>query len=104
MAEDNIAAVLQPADIYWEGDLLFRDVGARRANNYKPARKYLDHGVVVTSSSDSQLHDMLGSAHWPIQAATNCRLGSVRGFPPQSRADCDELDLQGSGGHASKCR
>jgi predicted amidohydrolase YtcJ len=52
MAEYNIAAVLQPTFIYWEGDLLFRDVGEQRANNYKPVRKYLDRGVVVTSSSD----------------------------------------------------
>jgi predicted amidohydrolase YtcJ len=52
MAEQNIAAVLQPTFIYWEGDLLFRDVGEQRADNYKPARKYLDHGVVITSSSD----------------------------------------------------
>ena len=52
MAEYNIAAVLQPTFIYWEGDLLFRDVGERRAQNYKPARKYLDRGVVVTASSD----------------------------------------------------
>ena len=52
MAECNIAAVLQPTFIYWEGDLLFRDVGEQRANNYKPVRKYLDRGIVVTSSSD----------------------------------------------------
>jgi predicted amidohydrolase YtcJ len=52
MAEYNIAAVLQPTFIYWEGELLFRDVGQQRALNYKPVRKYLDHGVVVTSSSD----------------------------------------------------
>ncbi|RLC78005.1 MAG: amidohydrolase [Chloroflexi bacterium] len=52
MAEYNIAAVLQPTFIYWEGDLLFRDVGERRAQNYKPARTYLDRGIVVTASSD----------------------------------------------------
>jgi predicted amidohydrolase YtcJ len=52
MAQHNIAAVLQPTFIYWEGDLLFRDVGERRAQNYKPARKYLDRGIVVTASSD----------------------------------------------------
>jgi predicted amidohydrolase YtcJ len=52
MAEHHIAAVLQPTFIYWEGDLIFRDVGQRRALNYKPARKYLDHGVMVTASSD----------------------------------------------------
>lgn len=52
MAEYNIAAVLQPTFIYWEGDLLFRDVGERRAQNYKPARTYLDRGVVVTAGSD----------------------------------------------------
>jgi predicted amidohydrolase YtcJ len=52
MAEYNIAAVLQPTFIYWEGELLFRDVGRQRALNYKPVRKYLDSGVVVTSSSD----------------------------------------------------
>jgi predicted amidohydrolase YtcJ len=52
MAEYNIAAVLQPTFIYWEGDLIFRDVGRRRAQNYKPARKYLDRGIVVTASSD----------------------------------------------------
>ena len=38
MAKHNIAAVIQPTFIYWEGDLLFRDVGQRRAANYKPAR------------------------------------------------------------------
>lgn len=52
MAEHNIAAVLQPTFIYWEGDLIFRDVGRQRALNYKPARKLLDRGVVVTGSSD----------------------------------------------------
>ncbi|MFZ5916851.1 MAG: amidohydrolase [Chloroflexota bacterium] len=52
MAEQNIAAVLQPTFIYWEGDLIFRDVGHQRAQNYKPARKYLDGGVHVTASSD----------------------------------------------------
>jgi predicted amidohydrolase YtcJ len=52
MAEYRIAAVLQPTFIYWEGELLFRDVGQRRAMRYKPARTYLDHGIVVTASSD----------------------------------------------------
>ena len=52
MARHNIAAVIQPTFIYWEGDLLFRDVGARRALNYKPARRYLDHGVPLAASSD----------------------------------------------------
>jgi hypothetical protein len=52
MASHNIAAVLQPTFLYWEGDLIFRDVGERRAANYKPARKFLDHGVTVTASSD----------------------------------------------------
>jgi predicted amidohydrolase YtcJ len=52
MAEHHIAAVLQPTFIYWEGELLFRDVGERRAMHYKPARTYLDHGIVVTASSD----------------------------------------------------
>lgn len=52
MAQYNIAAVLQPTFIYWEGDLLFRDVGQRWAQNYKPARTYLDRGIVVTASSD----------------------------------------------------
>jgi predicted amidohydrolase YtcJ len=52
MAEHHIAVVLQPTFIYWEGDLIFRDVGRERALNYKPARKLLDRGVVVTGSSD----------------------------------------------------
>jgi len=52
MARHHIAAVIQPTFLYWEGDAIFGDVGERRANNYKPARKYLDHGVVVTASSD----------------------------------------------------
>jgi predicted amidohydrolase YtcJ len=52
MARHRIAAVIQPTFIYWEGELLFRDVGEARARNYKPARKYLDRGIVVTSSSD----------------------------------------------------
>ncbi len=53
MARHHIAAVIQPTFIYWEGDLIFRDVGEQRAQNYKPARKYLDHGVVLTASSDT---------------------------------------------------
>lgn len=52
MAEHNIAAVLQPTFIYWEGDMIFRDVGRQRALNYKPARKLLDRGVRITASSD----------------------------------------------------
>ena len=52
MARHSIAAVIQPTFIYWEGNLLFRDVGARRALNYKPARRYLDHGVPLAASSD----------------------------------------------------
>jgi predicted amidohydrolase YtcJ len=32
--------------------MIFRDVGEKRALNYKPVRKYLDHGIMVTSSSD----------------------------------------------------
>lgn len=52
MGRHSIAAVIQPTFIYWEGDLIFRDVGLQRAANYKPARKYLEHGVVVTASSD----------------------------------------------------
>ncbi len=52
MAVHGIAAVIQPTFIYWEGELLFRDVGERRAANYKPARRYLDHGVPLAASSD----------------------------------------------------
>ncbi len=52
MAQHNLAAVIQPTFIYWEGKLLFRDVGARRAANYKPARTYLDRGIRVIASSD----------------------------------------------------
>jgi len=52
MARHNIAAVIQPTFIYWEGDLLFRDVGPRRAANYKPARTYLERGVPLAASSD----------------------------------------------------
>jgi predicted amidohydrolase YtcJ len=52
MAEHRIAAVIQPTFLYWEGDMIFRDVGERRAANYKPARKYLDHGIVLCANSD----------------------------------------------------
>eukprot|EP00904_Undaria_pinnatifida_P001968 jgi/Undpi1/11772/HiC_scaffold_39.g14067.m1 len=52
MAKHNIAAVIQPTFMYWEGDLIFRDVGHARAANWKPARKFLEHGIVLTSSSD----------------------------------------------------
>ena len=52
MAAHRIAAVIQPTFLYWEGDLIFRDVGAHRAANYKPARKYLDAGVVLCATSD----------------------------------------------------
>jgi len=52
MSEHNIAAVIQPTFLYYEGTLIYRDVGRARAQNYKPARKYLDAGVLVASSSD----------------------------------------------------
>jgi predicted amidohydrolase YtcJ len=52
MAEHHIAAVIQPTFLYWEGDMIFRDVGDVRAANYKPARKYLDHGIVLCANSD----------------------------------------------------
>lgn len=52
MAEHNIAAVIQPTFLYWEGDLIFRDVGEARAANYKPARKYLERGIVLCANSD----------------------------------------------------
>ena len=52
MAEHRIAAVIQPTFLYWEGDMIFRDVGEHRAANYKPARKYLDAGVVLCATSD----------------------------------------------------
>ena len=37
MARYRIAAVIQPTFLYWEGDMIFRDVGQARALNYKPA-------------------------------------------------------------------
>lgn len=52
MKEHNIAVVIQPTFIYYEGDDLFRDVGEERAANYKPLRKYLAHDIVVVASSD----------------------------------------------------
>lgn len=52
MAERQIAIVLQPTFIYYEADQVVRDVGERRALNYKPARKYLDAGIPLTASSD----------------------------------------------------
>ncbi len=52
MARHRIAAVIQPTFIYWEGDMIFRDVGERRAANYKPARKFLDRGVPLAANSD----------------------------------------------------
>lgn len=52
MSEYNIGVVVQPTFIYWEGDMIFRDVGVHRAANYKPVRKYLDHGIVVAANSD----------------------------------------------------
>ena len=52
MAECRLGTVVQPTFIYWEGNAIFDDVGEDRALNWKPVRKYLDHGIVVTSSSD----------------------------------------------------
>jgi predicted amidohydrolase YtcJ len=52
MARYRIAAVIQPTFLYWEGDMIFRDVGQTRALNYKPARNYLDRGVILAASSD----------------------------------------------------
>lgn len=52
MAEHQIGAVIQPTFLYWEGDMIFRDVGHERAANYKPARKFLDHGIPLAANSD----------------------------------------------------
>ena len=52
MAEFDIAAVIQPTFIYYEGDDLFRDVGERLAHQYKPMRTYLDRGIRVIATSD----------------------------------------------------
>jgi hypothetical protein len=52
MAECRLGTVVQPTFIYWEGNAIFDDVGEDRALNWKPVRKYLDHDIVVMSSSD----------------------------------------------------
>ncbi len=52
MAKHGIAAVIQPTFIYYEGDDLFRDVGAELAQRYKPMRTYLDRGIRVAATSD----------------------------------------------------
>ena len=52
MAEFDIAAVIQPTFIYYEGDDLFRDVGETLAHQYKPMRTYLDRGIRVIATSD----------------------------------------------------
>jgi hypothetical protein len=52
MARHDLAVVIQPTFIYYEGDDLFRDVGSERAHRYKPARTYLDRGIRVVATSD----------------------------------------------------
>lgn len=52
MARHNLAAVIQPTFIYYEGDDLFRDVGEDLAQRYKPMRTYLDRGIRVVATSD----------------------------------------------------
>ncbi len=52
MARHNLAAVIQPTFIYFEGDDLFRDVGPELAHRYKPMRTYLDRGIRVVATSD----------------------------------------------------
>ena len=52
MARHNLAAVIQPTFIYFEGDDLFRDVGEELAHRYKPMRTYLDRGIRVVATSD----------------------------------------------------
>ncbi|MFZ1793713.1 MAG: amidohydrolase [Anaerolineae bacterium] len=52
MREFDITAVIQPTFVYYEGDDLFRDVGAARAHRYKPMRTYLDRGIRVVATSD----------------------------------------------------
>lgn len=52
MAEYQIGAVIQPTFLYWEGDMIFRDVGQARAANYKPARKFLNQQIPLAANSD----------------------------------------------------
>ena len=64
MARHQIAAVIQPTFIYFEGDDLFRDVGPELADRYKPMRTYLDRGIPVIATSDIpstvHYHPMIG--------------------------------------------
>ncbi len=52
MARHQLAAVIQPTFIYYEGDDLFRDVGPALAHRYKPMRTYLNRGIPVIATSD----------------------------------------------------
>jgi predicted amidohydrolase YtcJ len=52
MARYQIAAVIQPTFIYFEGDDLFRDVDDDLIHRYKPMRTYLDRGIPVIATSD----------------------------------------------------
>ena len=52
MAEHQIAAVIQPTFIYYEGDDVARDCGPELANRYKPMRTYLNRGIPVIATSD----------------------------------------------------
>lgn len=52
MAKHQLAAVIQPTFIYYEGDDLFRDVGEALAHRYKPMRTYLERGIPVIATSD----------------------------------------------------
>lgn len=52
MARHQLAAVIQPTFVYYEGDDLFRDVGENLAHCYKPMRTYLDRGIPVIATSD----------------------------------------------------
>ncbi len=68
MAEHRIAAVIQPTFLYWEGDMIFRDVGERRAANYKPARKYLDARHRPVRQLRHPMHGLARSRWWALYA------------------------------------
>jgi predicted amidohydrolase YtcJ len=52
MVEHELAVVVQPTFIWYEGDDLFRDVGAEPAARYKPLKTYLARGIHVVATSD----------------------------------------------------
>lgn len=83
MAEYDVIAAINPANLYFEGDSFVRNIGPERMARHTPYQTFLDAGIVMASGSDypnnspdpwigiyqmvTRKHQISGEVHGPEQ-------------------------------------